>query len=163
MLIAKDSVVTISYVLVDIEGNILEKSEPAMTYLHGGHEGIFPLVEEALQGRSVGDECVVRLEPDEAFGEYDAELVRVESRKSFPSDVSVGMVFEGAPDDAGEDDDDFILYRVTDVEGDEVVVDGNHPLAGRALNFKCTVLDVRAATEEELEHGHVHGEHGHHH
>jgi FKBP-type peptidyl-prolyl cis-trans isomerase SlyD len=161
MLIAKDSVVTIAYVLSDIEGNVVEKSEPAVSYLHGGYEGIFPLVEQALHGRRTGDECVVRLEPDDAFGDYDEELVRVEPRAAFPSDVSVGMVFEGNAED--DDDEDYVLYTVTDIAEDKIVVDGNHPLAGKTLDFKCTVLEVRAATKEELVHGHVHGAHGHHH
>ena len=79
----------------------------------------------------------------------------------FPPDVSVGMQFEGSPEDG--DEDEMILYTVTDIADDKIVVDGNHPLAGKTLDFKCTILEVRAATKEELQHGHVHGEHGHHH
>ena len=161
MAIEKNSVVTIAYALSDIDGNILEKSEPAVSYIHGGYDGIFPHVEEALHGKSVGDECVVRLEPDDGFGEYDETLVHVEPKKMFPPDVSVGMQFEGSPEDG--DEEDVILYTVTDIADDKIVVDGNHPLAGKTLDFKCTILEVRAATTEELKHGHVHGEHGHHH
>jgi FKBP-type peptidyl-prolyl cis-trans isomerase SlyD len=161
MPIERNSVVTITYQLTDQEGKVLEKSEPAVTYLHGGYDGIFPKVEEALQDKDVGYQFSLRLEPEDAFGEYDADLIRVEPRNLFPDNVSVGMQFEGQAE--GGDDDDFALYTVTDIADDKVVVDGNHPLVGKILEFKCTVLEVRAATAEELKHGHVHGEHGHHH
>jgi FKBP-type peptidyl-prolyl cis-trans isomerase SlyD len=159
MQIAKNSVVTIRYDLTDNEGNQLEKGDPVLSYIHGGYDGIFPLVEEALHGKSVGDEVSVRMEPDDAFGEYDENLLRVEPRDMFPANVEVGMQFEGGAE--GEDDEDYLLYTVTDVADDKVIVDGNHPLAGMTLNFKCTVTEVRDATKEELTHGHVHGEHGH--
>jgi FKBP-type peptidyl-prolyl cis-trans isomerase SlyD len=159
MQIAKNSVVTIRYELTDAEGNQLEKGDPVMSYIHGGYDGVFPMVEEALHGKSVGDAVSVRMEPDDAFGEYDENLMRVEPRDMFPATVAVGMQFEGGAE--GEDDEDYILYTVTDVADDKVIVDGNHPLAGMTLNFKCTVTEVRQATQEELTHGHVHGEHGH--
>lgn len=154
MKIAKDSVVSLLYELFDTEGELLEKLDEPVSYLHGGYDGIFPLVEEALHGKAVGDKCSVTMKPDDAFGEYDHQLVEVEKRSSFPKDVAVGMQFEGGPDDS--DEDDFILYTVVDVTDDEVTVDGNHPLAGKTLTFNCTVTGVRAATAEELEHGHVH-------
>ncbi|MGB9149018.1 MAG: peptidylprolyl isomerase [Burkholderiales bacterium] len=159
MQIAKNSVVTIRYELTDAEGNQLEKGDPVMSYIHGGYDGVFPLVEEALHGKTVGDAVSVRMEPDDAFGEYDENLMRVEPRDMFPANVAVGMQFEGGAE--GEDDEDYILYTVTDVADDKVIVDGNHPLAGMTLQFKCTVTEVRPATQEELTHGHVHGEHGH--
>jgi FKBP-type peptidyl-prolyl cis-trans isomerase SlyD len=159
MQIAKNSVVTIRYELTDAEGNQLEKGDPMMSYVHGGYDGVFPMVEEALHGKTVGDAVNVRMEPDDAFGEYDENLMRVEPRDMFPANVAVGMQFEGGAE--GEDDEDYILYTVTDIADDKVIVDGNHPLAGMTLNFKCTVTEVRQATEEELHHGHVHGEHGH--
>lgn len=159
MQIAKNSVVTIHYELTDAEGNQLEKGDPVMSYIHGGYDGVFPMVEEALHGKTVGDAVSVRMEPDDAFGEYDENLMRVEPRDMFPATVAVGMQFEGGAE--GEDDEDYILYTVTDVADDKVIVDGNHPLAGMTLLFKCTVKEVRQATQEELTHGHVHGEHGH--
>ena len=161
MQIAKDTVVTVNYELKEQEGKVIEKAGSMLTYLHGGYDGIFPLVEEALHGKTVGDECAVLLEPDDAFGEHDDTLVRVEPRKAFPKNVTVGMQFEGGGED--EPDEDYVLYTVTEVGEDKVVVDGNHPLAGLQLEFRCTVAEVRAATTEELTHGHVHGEHGHHH
>lgn len=154
MKIAKDTVVSLRYELFDSTGEVLEKVEAPISYLHGGYDGIFPLVEEALHGKKVGDQCSVTMQPDDAFGEYDHALVEVEARSSFPKDVKVGMQFEGGPEDA--EDDDFLLFTVVEVTDDEVTVDGNHPLAGKTLTFNCTVTGVRPATAEELEHGHVH-------
>lgn len=159
MQVAKNTVVSLQYELSDTDGNLIEKTDAPIEYLHGGFSGIFPLVEQALDGKSAGDSCRVRLEPDDAFGDYDAELVHVESRDKFPQDVKVGMQFEGRTENAGE----TLVYTVTEIAEDKVVVDGNHPLAGQTLHFSCTVSSVRTATAEELAHGHVHGEHGHHH
>ncbi|MGA9666150.1 MAG: peptidylprolyl isomerase [Gallionella sp.] len=160
MKIAKDTVVTLNYELFDSTGELLEKVEEHISYLHGGYDGIFPLVEEALHGKGVGEKVSVTMQPDDAFGEYDHNLVEVEPRSSFPRDVAVGMQFEGAPEES--DDEDFMLFTVAELTDDEVTVDGNHPLAGKTLTFNCTVTGVRKATEEELEHGHVHdGENGH--
>ena len=146
------------YELFDAEGELLEKVDAPVSYLHGGYDGIFPLVEEALHDQTVGAQCSVTLQPDDAFGEYDHELVQVEARSAFPEEIAVGMQFEGGPEDA--DEEDFMLYTVVEVNDDEVTVDGNHPLAGKTLSFNCTVTGVRPATAEELIHGHVHGEGG---
>ncbi|MFY9259031.1 MAG: peptidylprolyl isomerase [Gallionella sp.] len=155
MKITKDAVVSLRYTLVDANTNeILETMEEPISYLHGGYDGIFPLVEEALQGKSTGDTCSVTLQPDDAFGEYDHDLVEEENISSFPKDIAVGMQFEGGPEDS--DDEDFILYTVVAIDGENVTVDGNHPLSGKTLTFNCTVTGVRTATAEELEHGHVH-------
>jgi FKBP-type peptidyl-prolyl cis-trans isomerase SlyD len=159
MQIVKDTVVTLVYRVTDPDGNPVDEGEQPLIYMHGGHDGIFAAIEEALQGKSTGEAIEVKLQPEEAFGEYDAALVRVESLSLFPQGIEVGMQFERG----AEDGDDEVLYTITEVEGDKVVVDGNHPLAGMALIFSCTVSDVRAATEEELAHGHVHGPEGHHH
>lgn len=160
MKIAKDTVVSLRYELVDAEGELLEKTEEPVSYLHGGYDGIFPLVEEELHGKAVGDQCRVTMQPDDAFGEYDHTLVMVEPRSAFPEEIEVGMQFEGGPESA--DDEDYLLYTVVDVDDDEVTVDGNHPLAGKTLTFNCIVTNVRTATSEELAHGHVHdGEGGH--
>jgi FKBP-type peptidyl-prolyl cis-trans isomerase SlyD len=161
MKVAKDSVVSLRYELTDANGVLLEKVEDPVSYLHGGYDGIFPVVEEALQGRDEGEQCNVTMQPDDAFGEYEHELVRVEPRGLFPENVAIGMQFEGGAE--GADDEDYMLYTVVDVNDKEVTVDGNHPLAGKVLNFTCTVTGVRPATEEELSHGHVHGDGGHHH
>ncbi|WP_124948499.1 FKBP-type peptidyl-prolyl cis-trans isomerase [Sulfuriferula thiophila] len=159
MQIAKNTIVTITYELSNLAGEILENGSEAVSYLHGGYDGIFPTVEEALEGKNVGDDIEVTLEPEYAFGEYEAELIRAEPRHLFPAEASVGMQFEGA----AEGTDEFMLYTVTEITEDTVMVDGNHPLAGQTLKFKCHVTDVRPATEEEITHGHAHGDHGHHH
>lgn len=160
MQITKDSVVSITYQLANSAGEVLEQTDEPISYLHGGYDNIFPTVEEQLHGRSAGESLTVILEPEFAFGEYDAELVRVEPKDRFPvPDVEVGMQFEGESDDG----EDMLLYTVTEVTDDTIVVDGNHPLAGQTLKFTCTVTEVRPASEEEISHGHVHGEHGHHH
>jgi FKBP-type peptidyl-prolyl cis-trans isomerase SlyD len=162
MKIEKNAVVSLTYELTDASGTLLEKnSEHPISYLHGGYDGIFPLVEEALHGKDVGDKFSVSMQPDDAFGEYEHDLVRVEPRSMFPKDVAVGMQFEGGAED--DDDEDYMLYTVTEVTDNDVTVDGNHPLAGKALNFSGTVIGVRPATQEELAHGHVHGDGDHHH
>jgi FKBP-type peptidyl-prolyl cis-trans isomerase SlyD len=94
------------------------------------------------------------MQPDDAFGEYDAELIQIESRDAFPKELQVGMQFEGLPE--GGDEEDVLIYRVTEIADDRVVLDGNHPLAGMALVFTCTVTAVRPGSAEEIEHGHVH-------
>ncbi|HRQ05688.1 MAG TPA: peptidylprolyl isomerase [Nitrosomonas halophila] len=159
MRIEKNTVVSLHYKMIDPEGKILEETEMPISYLHGGFDGIFPTVEEALHEKEIGHTLTLLMEPEEAFGDYDTELMRVEPRSAFPEEVAIGMQFEGGE----EGSDDFLIYTVTDVTDDIVVVDGNHPYAGMALRFECTVTAVRPATTEELAHGHVHGPQGHEH
>jgi FKBP-type peptidyl-prolyl cis-trans isomerase SlyD len=157
LLVANNTVVTLNYNLTDSDGEAIE-TNATLAYLHGGYEGIFPKVEEGLVGKSVGGEFAISLEPEDGFGDYDENLIRMEPASVFPANVEVGMQFEGVP--PGEDDDRWIIYTVTDIADGQVVVDGNHPLAGERLIFKCTISDIRAATPEEISHGHPHGEHG---
>jgi FKBP-type peptidyl-prolyl cis-trans isomerase SlyD len=159
MQIAKNTVVSLTYELFDTDGKLIEKTDGPIDYLHGGYQGIFPLVEQSLAGKAAGETCRVRLEPDAAFGDYDAQLVHLEPRSKFPDAIAVGMQFEGRGVESGTS----LVYTVTNIAEDKVVVDGNHPLAGKTLDFTGTVTLVRAATAEELAHGHVHGAHGHHH
>ena len=154
MQVAKNTVVTLDYNVKDPDGVLVDAGQEPLVYLHGGFDDIFPKIEEALQDKKVGEAVVVKLQPDEAFGEYDADLIQVEPRKAFPKELEVGMQFEGLPESG--DEDDAIIYRVTEIADDKVVLDGNHPLAGMALVFTCTVTGVRPASAEELEHGHVH-------
>ena len=159
MQIAMNTVVTMTYELKDADGNILESSKEPVAYLHGGYDNIFPKVEEAMHGKKIGDTIELGLEPSDAFGEYDAELVQVEPKSAFPeAELKVGMQFEG-DDSSGE----VIVYSVTDITDDKVIVDGNHPWAGQKVIFKAAVKDVRLANEEEVGHKHVHGAGGHHH
>jgi len=159
MQIEKNTVVTLNYRVTDGDGEVVDEGTQPLVYLHGGYDGIFPVLEEALHGKDVGEALDLRLEPDDAFGEYDAELVAIEPRNLFPEDIEVGMQFERATENGTEDE----LYTITDITDDKVVVDGNHPLAGTVLNFSCTVADVRKATADEIAHGHIHGPQGHHH
>jgi FKBP-type peptidyl-prolyl cis-trans isomerase SlyD len=161
MNIAKNTVVTVQYKLSDAQGNLIEEGREPMVYLHGGYENMLPKIEEALDGKPVGYETVLQVEPEDAFGEYDANLVKVEPRNRLPSPLEVGMQFEGMPE--GGDGEQSMIFTVTDIADDKVVLDGNHPLAGIALRFALNVADVRQATDEEIAHGHVHGAHGHHH
>lgn len=156
MKVTKGTVVSLRYELSDINGTLLEKTDEPISYLHGGYDGIFPTVEEALHGKNAGEKFAVTMEPDDAFGEYDHDLVRVEPRSLFPAEIAVGMQFEGGAE--GADEDDYALYTVVDVTDSEVTVDGNHPLAGKTLNFSGSITGVRQATAGELEHGHPHGE-----
>lgn len=160
MQVSKNSVVTLSFELSDSTGKLLEKSDQPISYLHGGYDGIFPTVEEALEGAAQGSTVAVTLDPDNAFGEYEDELVRVEPRDAFPMEgIEVGMQFQAGAEGSDED----LVFTVKEITAESVVIDGNHPLAGQTLLFKGTVEGVRPATAEELAHGHVHGEHGHHH
>ena len=153
MKIQKNSVVTLDYSVADPEGHVVDPGREPLIYLHGGYDDIFTRIEEALHEKSTGDTVKVKLQPEEAFGDYDAELVQIEPRSKFPKELEIGMQFEGGEE---SDEDDFTLYRVTDIADDKVVLDGNHPLAGTSLVFTCTVTAVRPASDEEIAHGHVH-------
>lgn len=160
MKIAQNTVVTVNYKLSDAQNNLIEEGVQPMVYLHGGYENTLPKIEEELDGKEVGYSSTLQVEPEDAFGDYDAELVKVEERSRLPEPLEVGMQFEGMADGG---DDEPMIFTVTEIADDKVVLDGNHPLAGMALRFELSVIDVRAATEEEIAHGHVHGAHGHHH
>ena len=162
--VAKNTVVTLDYNVTDSDGELVDAGKEPLVYLHGGYDDIFPKIEEAVQGKTIGETVAVKMQPEEAFGDYDEELIQIEPRNQFPKELQVGMQFEGGPE--GGDDEEFIIYRVTDIADDKVVLDGNHPLAGMSLVFTCTVTAVRPASAEEIEHGHVHdgsddGEGGH--
>lgn len=159
MKIAKNTVVTVHYKLSDTQGSLIEEGQEPMVYLHGGYENTLPKIEEALDGKEPGYETTIQVEPEDAFGEYDSSLVKIEPQNRLPSPIEVGMQFEGTPEG---DDDEAMIFTVTDIADGKVVLDGNHPLAGMALRFSLNVADVRAASDEEIAHGHVHGAHGHH-
>ena len=161
MKIAKNTVVTVKYKLSDAQNNLIEDGSQPMVYLHGGYENTLPKIEEELDGKEEGYTSTIQIEPDDAFGDYDPALVKVEPRNRLPEPLEVGMQFEGMPDSA--DDEEAMIFTVTDIADDKVVLDGNHPLAGMALRFELSVTGVRAATDEEIAHEHVHGAHGHHH
>ena len=152
-----NAVVTITFKLYDSNNQLLEEAAEPLSYLHGGHSGIFPKIEQALNFKKVGESVSVTLDPTDAFGDYDPQLMRVEPVEQLPPDVTVGGYL------VAEQDGNEVVWRVTGIADGKAVLDGNHELAGQRLRFDCTVLDVRPATEEELQHGHVHGAGGHHH
>jgi len=159
MKVSMNTVVTMTYVLQNSDGQTLETSEEPVAYLHGGYDNIFPKVEEKMHDKNIGDVVEVTLEPADAFGDYDEELVQIEPESAFPSkDLKEGMQFEGE-DEKGE----VILYTITNIADGKVVVDGNHPWAGERLLFSATITDVRKAHTEEVDHKHAHGAGGHQH
>jgi FKBP-type peptidyl-prolyl cis-trans isomerase SlyD len=158
MKIGKNAAVTIRYRISDSTGKLLEDGKEPTSYLHGGYGNTFPKVEEALEGQEKGYQAQLELQPADAFGERDESLVQVIPKTQFPPGVKVGGQLEGR----GEDGHTHV-FTVVKIKGPEVHLDGNHPLAGKALRLNLTVVDVRAASAEEIAHGHVHGAHGHHH
>ena len=140
-------VVLLDVELSDIWGNLIDRSEEPLQYLHGGYGDIFPAVEAALEGKAEKAHLEVRLEPEDAFGDYDEELLLVQPRSALPEALELGMRFEGSTL-GGEEDR---IYTVTDMAEDKVILDANHPLCGMALKFVCTVVGLRPATPSEIE------------
>ncbi len=161
MQIAANKAVSIDYTLTNDAGDVIDSSAGGapLVYLHGAGNIIVGL-EKALEGKNVGDELSVAIEPEDAYGEYSAELVATLTREMFEGvdELEVGMQFHASAPDGG-----MQIVTIRDIDGDDVTVDGNHPLAGQRLNFKVKVVDVREANAEEIAHGHIHGEGGHHH
>ena len=160
MKIAENKVVTIDYTLTDTDGKILDKAENgSFAYLHGAFN-IIPGLETALIGKIAGDSLEVAVEPADGYGERNESLSQTVSKEMFDQqeEIEVGRQFH-----AQSPDGEMLVITVIGVDGDNVTIDGNHPLAGVPLNFDVSVVDVRDATEEEISHGHVHGEGGHHH
>ncbi len=161
MPITKDSVVTLSYKVSDAQGRLLESSHEPMAYLHGGYGNTFEKIEQALEGQEVGYATTVVLQPEDAFGERDESLVQTINKADFPPGVKVGGTLRGVAEEGGER-----VFTVVKIKGPQVILDGNHPHAGKVLRFAVKVLEVRAASSEEVAHGHAHGAHGahgHHH
>ena len=160
MQIAEHKVVTLDYTLTDDAGTVLDQSRDGQfVYLHGAFN-IVPGLEEALAGKTAGEELNVSVPPEKAYGPRDEGRSQVVSREMFdtPEQIDVGRQFH-----AQSPDGEMLVITVTKVDGDNITIDGNHPLAGITLNFDVKVVDVRDATTEELEHGHVHGPGGHQH
>lgn len=147
-MIGRNKVVSMTVELHDAQGALLHAAGEALIYLHGGHGGLPEALEQALEGKAVGELVRIHLEPEQAFGDYDPELMRVEPRSRYGDGLEIGMEVEDRFDD-GEPQ----LYLVTDLADNKVVLDANHPLAGMALDFTCRVLVVRDANEGEIERG----------
>ena len=158
MNITQDKVVELDYTLT-VNGEVIDQSEPGepLVYLQG-HSNIIPGLERALEGKAVGDELQMTVQPEDGYGERDEENVEELSREDFEDDIEVGATYYAQAEDGS-----VIPFTVMDVSGDTVKVDFNPPLAGMVLNFNVKVLNVRDATPEELDHGHAHsdGDHDH--
>ena len=161
MTIAANKAVSIEYTLTNDDGDVIDSSAGGapLVYLQGAGN-IIPGLEKALEGKAVGEELTVTVEPEDAYGEYSAELVSTLSASMFEGvdQLEVGMQFH-----ASAPDGQMQIVTIRDLDGDDVTVDGNHPLAGQRLTFKVKHVAVRDASEEEVAHGHVHGEGGHQH
>jgi FKBP-type peptidyl-prolyl cis-trans isomerase SlyD len=153
MQISDKSAVSIHYTLTNNEGEQLDSSigEAPLVYLHG-QGNIIAGLEEALTGKTSGDKFSVSIQPEQAYGVVDPAMTQVVSKKMFDGmDIEVGMQFH-ADVNFGSG-----VITITEINGDDITIDGNHPLAGEVLNFDVEVVDVRAATADELAHGHIHG------
>jgi FKBP-type peptidyl-prolyl cis-trans isomerase SlyD len=161
MQIAKNSVVSIFYTLTNPQGQVIDTNQgkDALPYLHGSG-GLIAGLEKALEGKSKGDNVKAVIKPEDAYGVRDEKLIQKVPAASFKGlpDVKVGKQFQGRTPDGHT-----TVVTITAINGDEVTIDANHTLAGVTLHFDVTVADVRAATKDELAHGHVHGPGGHHH
>ena len=160
MQIAHQKVVSIHYTLTNVDGDIIDSSEGSepLSYLHG-FGNIIPGLENALTGRKAGDRFTISVTPAEGYGERDDGMIQSVPRNAFQGvdEIQPGMQFQAQSPEGMQ------LVTVIGVEEDEVILDGNHPMAGLTLNFAVEITDVRDATHEELDHGHVHGPGGHHH
>lgn len=155
MEIRNPSVVSLTWRLEDAQGELIDELNEPTEFLVGGDD-LLGKVEEALIGQSTGFETTLHLEPEHAFGDYDSQLVFFEARQLFPEALEEGMQFDGPPE--GSQTPDMprdVIYTVTEVYETHVVLDGNHPLAGISLRLALKVVDVREATEEEVEQGSV--------
>jgi FKBP-type peptidyl-prolyl cis-trans isomerase SlyD len=158
MKIGKDTVVTMTYKVVNAQGKTLDQSEEPTAYLHGGYDNTLPKIEAALDGQEVGFGATLNLSAADAFGERDEGLLKTIPKSEFPPGVKVGGQLRGRADDGSEH-----VFNVVKIKGDKVLLDGNHPWAGQALSFSLKVVEVRAASADEVTHRHAHGAHGHHH
>ncbi|GAA3997436.1 peptidylprolyl isomerase [Deinococcus rubellus] len=156
MNISENKVVEIEYTLT-VNGEVVDQSESGepLTYLQG-HGNIIPGLEKALDGKAAGDHLQVTVQPDDGYGERDEEAIQVIAREDFDDDIEVGATYFAQAEDGS-----VTPFTVMSLEGDDVTVDFNPPLAGEVLNFDVTVKSVRDATADELEHGHAHGDDDH--
>jgi FKBP-type peptidyl-prolyl cis-trans isomerase SlyD len=146
--ISRNHVVTLKYQVSDRDGEIVDAGLEPLVYLHGGYGGLFDALEVALQGKSAGEAFRVELSAEQAFGEYDPDLVSVEPRDAFPANLQVGAQVE-----LDAEDGEVLSFSVTHIDGDQVTINGNHPLCGLDLVFSGTVVAVRPASAKEIARG----------
>ena len=155
--ITSQCVVELTWTLKDTLGEVLDELDEPVAFFIGGND-LLPKIEEALDGQDSGYQTTLVLSAADAFGERDESLLQTMPKKDFPPGVKVGGQLRGRTPDGRE-----AIFNVVKIKGDTVMLDGNHPWAGQTLRFQLNVIDVRAAIQEEIEHRHVHGAHGHHH
>jgi FKBP-type peptidyl-prolyl cis-trans isomerase SlyD len=143
LLVAKDTVVSLRVEMHDAQGVALQPRPAEVTYLHGGYGELLEALERAFEGKAPGEAVRLQLEPEQAFGEYDADLLRIEPAGRYGAGIAVGMEVE----------EDSRFYTITDVAAGKVVLDANHPLAGMALRFSVEIVTVRCASPEEIRRG----------
>jgi len=152
MQVTPQCVVALTWTLKDTLGEVLDELNDPVEFLVGGGD-LLAKIDEALQGHVAGDTLDLHLEPEEAFGDYDEQLVFLEDRKLFPAELEEGMTFEQLPQGAKANAPQGTLYTVTEIYPDHVVIDGNHPLAGIAIRLHIRIAQVREAAEEEIGRG----------
>ena len=152
MQVTPQCVVALTWTLKDTMGEVLDELDEPVEFLVGGQD-LLPKIEEALQGHETGDKLELHIEPEEAFGDFDEQLIFLEPRTLFPAELEEGMTFEGLPAGSNPDAPKNALYTVTEIYPEHVVLDGNHPLAGIAIRLNLKVEGVREATEEEIGRG----------
>lgn len=155
MKIENDKAITLNYTLKDEQGEMLDQSDNgSFIYLHGSNN-IIPGLENALTGKVKDDKFELIIKPEDAYGEYNPKFTQTVDRTMFDSsqadDLEVGMQFQSQAEDGA-----MMIITISEINGDEVVIDGNHPLAGITLYYDVHVIDVRDASSEELSHGHIH-------
>jgi len=151
MEITTQCVVALTWTLKDTLGEELDVLDEPVEFLLGGND-LLPSIEAALQGHAAGDKVQLQIEPDQAFGDFNDQLIFLEPRALFPAELQEGLTMEGyaLPEGCNPDAPKDALYTITDIYPEHVVLDGNHPLAGIAIRIQMKVESVREATEEEI-------------
>jgi FKBP-type peptidyl-prolyl cis-trans isomerase SlyD len=150
LFVHKNCVVTLDYTVFDTNRDLIDSGATPLVYLHGGYREVFPKIEQAIEGKTIGDSIHLILPPEESFGEYRGDLVLVEDRSQFEDDLEIGEQLEMVVSD--DDDEEISLnYVVSEIQDEQVVLDANHPLAGVTIVFDATVIGIREASADEIE------------
>lgn len=151
MTVSHNTLVTLDYTVFDTQNNLLDSGASPLEYIHGGYGDVFPKIEAALEGKSLGESIYLILQPDDSFGEYNDALVLIENKTSFDDDITLGEHVEMVFTQSDDENEMLLTYRITAIEDETVVLDANHPLAGMTIVFDATVIGLRQASEDEIE------------
>ncbi len=151
MTVSHNTLVTLDYTVFDTQNNLLDSGASPLEYIHGGYGDVFPKIESALEGKSLGESIYLILQPDDSFGTYNDALVLIENKNSFEDDIVLGEHVEMVFTQSDDENEMLLTYRITAIEDETVVLDANHPLAGVTIVFDATVIGLREASEEEIE------------